>query len=155
MDRRERAPSSGSDATGKSDASGIQAAIMMDYIDPDDKGERYVIERVSNFWGGVADQYMVIDRNTNEPMRGRKQPDNRSKFLWRAPRDVAEAMCKGLNDAVKPRLIDPGTGPDAPEKSVNIYALAPRKRAVPSAAGFIACQECSRCHRAGACPSVS
>jgi hypothetical protein len=124
---------------------------MIEYVDPDDKGERYVIERIADMFGG-ADKFMVIDRNTNEPMRGRKQPDNRSKFIWRGPVDVAMAMCDALNDSVKPRLMDPGTGPEAPARSVNVYALMPRKRRVPSAIGFIACGECSQCHRAGPCP---
>jgi hypothetical protein len=129
--------------------------IPAEFLDPDDTGERYVIERMSGMLAGNTVRYMIIDRNTDKPMRGNKQPDDKGKFIWKGPRDVAVIMCAALNESVKPRLMDAGTGPDAPVHSVDAAIVAWGKRAaspriaVPT---FVQCAECARCHRAGACP---
>jgi hypothetical protein len=128
---------------------------ISDFVDPLDTGERYVIEKLSGMLAGAVDRYMIVDRNTFKPMRGSKQPDNRSKFIWKGPRDVAEAMCRALNERDRPRAMDPGTGPEVAARSVSADVLRWAKAPTPAAyrpQAFVQCGECGRCHRLGKCP---
>lgn len=124
--------------------------MTLDYIDPTDKGARYVVELLSSFIGQTSRYWVIVDRNTGEFMRGNRQPDNRSRLIWKSTHDVAALTCAALNDRVKPALMDPGTGPDAPARSVDVNSIrfkgsGSRGQALPV---FVACVDCGRCHRA-------
>lgn len=134
------------------------------YVDPTDNGERYRPEYLSgSLWAGTHFRWAIVDRNTFELMRKRtgrnnaSQPDAKGKFIWRGDLEQAQWWCDQLNSAVKPRAMDPGTGPEMQGRGVDVGVLIGqarrRPRPVAPAPMFVRCETCRQCHRSGACPS--
>lgn len=136
---------------------------MMEYVDPLDDGSRFRVEYLSgSLWGTTHFRWAIVDRNTGELMRKRQgknntsQPDAKGKFIWRGDKVQAEWWVERLNNEVKPRVIDAGTGPDMNPRRVDVGVLIgearrQRARAVPPPV-FVRCELCRQCHKPGACP---
>lgn len=136
---------------------------MIEYVDPTDKGERFVPEYLSgSLWGNTHFRWAIVDRNTGELMRKRdgkrngNQPDVKGKFIWRGDKAQADWWVERLNAEIKPRGYDPGSGPDMQARRVDVGVLIgqARRKAKPVAPPpmFARCDTCQRCHRIGACP---
>jgi hypothetical protein len=136
---------------------------MMEYVDPLDHGERFVAEWLSGLlWGKTDYRWAIVDRNTGELMRKIKgrhgnQPDAKGQYIWRGDEEQARWWCDRLNAEVKPRAMDPGTGPEKAARHVDVGVLIgqarQRKRVTAPPAVFIRCDSCTKCHRSGPCPT--
>lgn len=132
--------------------------MSLEYVDPLDTGERYVLEFLSGtLWAPSQFRWAIVDRNTGELMRkmADHQPHAKGKFIWRGERSETEWWCAQLN-ASTGRHVDAGTGPEMQGRRVDIgVVIGQRLRRKEPVAGppvFVRCEACRRCHRPGSCP---
>jgi hypothetical protein len=104
-----------------------------------DPGPQYVVTP-------FQDRFAITDRNTDQFVRGRAQPDGKSKFIWKTDKlEVAAQCCAALNQREKkPLLADKGTGPDLPVKDVDPYVMASAGKKTKKAdrPTFVKCDTC-------------